>query len=93
LNLKETFSVEIEALPPYSFELTIRWYWFTPQETCEKGICWTANAFVYVLNDLPKLSKRIGVLKIDFPLIVAVLSHPHTLKAVAIIVFLMLLIE
>jgi 3-methyladenine DNA glycosylase/8-oxoguanine DNA glycosylase len=49
LNLKNAFTVEFDAVPPYSFELTLRkpagWYWSTPQETCEKGTCWSATRF------------------------------------------------
>jgi len=49
LNLKEDFTVELEVVPPYNFELTLRkpagWYWSTPEETCEKGTCWSATRF------------------------------------------------
>ena len=49
LNLKVAFSVEFEAIPPYNFELTLRkpagWYWSTPEEICEKGICWSVTRF------------------------------------------------
>jgi hypothetical protein len=49
LNLKEVYSVEFEAVPPYSFELTLHkptgWWWSTPDETFENGVCWTATRF------------------------------------------------
>jgi DNA-3-methyladenine glycosylase II len=49
LNLKEAFSVEFEAVPPYSFELTLRktagWWWSTPDEIFEDGVCWTVTRF------------------------------------------------
>ena len=49
MNLKETFSVELEAISPYNFELTLRkpagWYWSTPEETCEAGTCWSMTRF------------------------------------------------
>ena len=49
LNLKDAFSVELEAIPPYNFEITIRkpagWYWSTPEEKFEKGTCWSVTRF------------------------------------------------
>ncbi len=46
LNLKEAYSVEFEAVPPYSFELTVHkpagWWWSTPSEIFEDGVLWTA---------------------------------------------------
>jgi DNA-3-methyladenine glycosylase II len=49
LSLKEAFSVEFEAVPPYSFELTLHkpagWWWSTPDEIFEGGICWTLTRF------------------------------------------------
>ena len=49
MNLNNTFSVELEALPPYNFELTLRkpagWYWATPEEIFEEGTCWSAMRF------------------------------------------------
>jgi len=49
LNLKEAFVVELEAIPPYNFDLTIRkpagWYWSTPEEIFAKGVCWSATRF------------------------------------------------
>jgi DNA-3-methyladenine glycosylase II len=49
LNLKEAYSAEIEAVLPYSFELTLHkpasWWWSTPDEVFENGTCWTATRF------------------------------------------------
>ena len=49
MNLKDAFTVELEAIPPYSFELTLRkpagWYWSTPEEICEKDTCWSVTRF------------------------------------------------
>lgn len=49
MNLKDVFTVELEAIPPYSFELTLRkpagWYWSTPQEIFEKDTCWSVTRF------------------------------------------------
>jgi hypothetical protein len=49
LNLKNVFTVDLEAIPPYDFELTIRkpagWYWSTPEEIFENGTCWSATRF------------------------------------------------
>jgi DNA-3-methyladenine glycosylase II len=49
LSLKEAFSVEFEAVPPYSFELTLHkpvgWWWSTPDEVFEDGVCWTLTRF------------------------------------------------
>ncbi|MCL5949524.1 MAG: hypothetical protein M1490_03495 [Candidatus Bathyarchaeota archaeon] len=49
MNLKDSFTVEVEAIPPYNFELTLRkpagWYWSTPEELCEKGTCWSVTRF------------------------------------------------
>jgi DNA-3-methyladenine glycosylase II len=49
LNLKETYSLEVEAIPPYSFELTLRkpagWWWSTPDEIYKNNICWTLTRF------------------------------------------------
>jgi hypothetical protein len=61
LNLKEKFSVDLEAIPPYSFELTLRkpagWYWSTPQENCEKNTCWSVTRFEGELLGLKLRSK------------------------------------
>ncbi|MBT0158415.1 hypothetical protein G4O51_00330 [Candidatus Bathyarchaeota archaeon A05DMB-2] len=47
--MKETFSVEFDAVPPYSFELTLHkpagWWWSTPDEIFEDGVCWTVTRF------------------------------------------------
>ena len=49
MKLKDAFTVEFEAISPYNFELTLRkpagWYWSTPEETCEKGTCWSVTRF------------------------------------------------
>jgi 3-methyladenine DNA glycosylase/8-oxoguanine DNA glycosylase len=49
LNLKEAYSVEVKAAPPYSFELTVHkpagWWWSTPAEVFESATCWTATRF------------------------------------------------
>ena len=49
MNLEEAYSVEIEAVPPYSFELTLRkpagWWWSTPDEHFENDTCWSATRF------------------------------------------------
>jgi 3-methyladenine DNA glycosylase/8-oxoguanine DNA glycosylase len=49
LKLNDEFTVELEAVTPYNFELTLRkpagWYWSTPQETYQKDTCWSATRF------------------------------------------------
>ncbi len=49
MDLKSAFTVELEAIPPYSFDLTIRkpagWYWSTPQEIFKKDVCWSVTRF------------------------------------------------
>lgn len=49
LDLKEAFSIEFEAVPPYSFELTVHkpagWWWSTPREIFEDSVLWTATRF------------------------------------------------
>lgn len=49
LDLKETYSVEFEPIPPYSFENTLHkpagWWWSTPDEIFENGTCWTVTRF------------------------------------------------
>ena len=49
LDLEETYSVEFEATSPYSFERTLHkpagWWWSTPDEVFENGICWTVARF------------------------------------------------
>jgi DNA-3-methyladenine glycosylase II len=61
LNLKEVYSVEFEAVPPYSFELTLRkpagWWWSSPDEIFENGALWTATRFKGELLGL-KLSSK-----------------------------------
>jgi hypothetical protein len=56
LNLEEKFSVTIEAVSPYSFELTLRkpagWWWSTPDEDCNNNTCWSATRFNYELIGL-----------------------------------------
>lgn len=46
---RRAFSVEFEAVPPYSFELTVRkpagWWWSAPDEVFEDGVLWTATRF------------------------------------------------
>ncbi len=48
-DLQEVYSEELQAIPPYSFELTLHkpagWWWSTPFEVFETGICWTAFRF------------------------------------------------
>lgn len=47
VKLSHSFEYEIEPIPPYNFELTVRkpagWPLFTPFEVYEKGIVWTAT--------------------------------------------------
>ncbi len=47
VNLSHSFVYEIDPIPPYNFELTIRkpagWALFTPFEVYEKGTMWTAT--------------------------------------------------
>jgi 3-methyladenine DNA glycosylase/8-oxoguanine DNA glycosylase len=49
LYLEEQYSVEVEAVAPYNFELTLHkpagWWWSTPDESYENGICWTVTRF------------------------------------------------
>ena len=49
MDLKEAYSVEVEAIPPYSFERTVHkpagWWWSTPDEIFENGACWTVTRF------------------------------------------------
>ncbi|MGO8805199.1 MAG: DNA-3-methyladenine glycosylase family protein [Candidatus Bathyarchaeia archaeon] len=49
MNLKEAFSAEFKPIPPYNFELTMRkpagWWWSTPDEVFESGVCWTLTRF------------------------------------------------
>ena len=47
MNLEETYSVKLDALPPYDFELTLRkpagWWWSTPNEDFNNDTCWSAT--------------------------------------------------
>jgi DNA-3-methyladenine glycosylase II len=56
LNLKEACSLELEAVPPYSFELTVHkpagWWWSTPAEIFEDSTCWTVTRFRNLLLGL-----------------------------------------
>ena len=49
LKLKETYSVQVTATPPYSFNLTLLkpagWWWSTPDEVFKNGVCWTVTRF------------------------------------------------
>lgn len=49
MKLKNEFTVELKAIPPYDFELTIHkpagWYWSTPEEIFEHNTCWSATRF------------------------------------------------
>jgi hypothetical protein len=49
LVFKEAYRAELDAVPPYSFELTVHkpagWWWSTPDEVFENGICWTVTRF------------------------------------------------
>jgi DNA-3-methyladenine glycosylase II len=49
LNLKETYSIEAEAVPPYNFDLTLHkpagWWWSTPDEVFENDVCLTITRF------------------------------------------------
>ena len=56
MNLKEAYSIEIEATPPFNFELTVHkpagWWWSTPDETFEKDTLWTVARFKNALIGL-----------------------------------------
>ena len=49
MNLKEEYFAVIDAVPPYSFELTLHkpagWWWSTPDEDFQNGTCWSATRF------------------------------------------------
>jgi DNA-3-methyladenine glycosylase II len=49
LNVGKAYSAEFEAVPPYSFELTVHkpagWWWSTPNEIFESNVLWTATRF------------------------------------------------
>lgn len=61
MNLKETYSVDVEAVPPYSFELSLRkpagWWWSTPNEIYKNNTCWTLTRFNGELLGLKLQSK------------------------------------
>lgn len=65
MNLKEAFSTEIKAVPPYNFLLTVHkpagWWWSTPDETYEKDTLWMLTRFKNTLIGL-KL-KSLGTLE------------------------------
>jgi DNA-3-methyladenine glycosylase II len=48
-ELKEAYSFEVKAVPPYSFDLTVKkpagWWWSTPNEVFDKGTCWSLTRF------------------------------------------------
>jgi len=56
MNLKQAYSIEIEATPPFSFELTVHkpagWWWSTPDETFEKDTLWTVTRVKNTLTGL-----------------------------------------
>ena len=49
LKMKKAYSVEVNAVPPYSFELTVNkpagWWWSTPDEIFKDDTLWTAARF------------------------------------------------
>ncbi|MGA3290929.1 MAG: hypothetical protein ABSD42_11900 [Candidatus Bathyarchaeia archaeon] len=49
MNLEETYSVKIDAVSPYNFELTLRkpagWFWSSPDEEFNNDTCWSATRF------------------------------------------------
>ncbi len=61
MNLEETYSVKINAVPPYNFELTLRkpagWWWSAPDEEFKNDTCWTATRFNSELLGLKLRSK------------------------------------
>ncbi len=56
MGFHEVFQVELEAISPYNFELTVHkpagWWWSTPDETFERNTLWTATRFKNVLVGL-----------------------------------------
>jgi DNA-3-methyladenine glycosylase II len=56
LKLKEAYSIEVTAVPPYSFELTVNkpagWWWSTPDEIFKDDTFWTATRFKNTLLGL-----------------------------------------
>jgi len=65
VELEKLFSIDITAIPPYSFELTVHkpagWSWSTPKEIFEKDTLWTATRIRHKLVGL-KL-KSMGTLR------------------------------
>ena len=60
MSFEETYSVKIEAFPPYNFELTLNkpagWWWSTPDENFKNGTFWSATRFNNELLGLKLLS-------------------------------------
>ena len=56
MKLKETYSVQVTATPPYSFNLTLLkpagWWWSTPDEIFKDDTFWTATRFKNTLLGL-----------------------------------------
>ena len=56
LELQKAYSVEVTAVPPYSFKLTVNkpagWWWSTPDEIFKKDTLWTATRFRNMLLGL-----------------------------------------
>jgi DNA-3-methyladenine glycosylase II len=48
-DLKRVYSVDLEAVPPYNFDLTVHkpagWWWSTPTEVYGEHTLWTATRF------------------------------------------------
>ncbi len=49
LTFRKTCAFELEAVPPFSFELTVHkpagWWWSTPNEKFQQGTFWSATRF------------------------------------------------
>lgn len=62
MKLKKTYSFEVTATPPYSFELTVNkpagWWWSTPDEIFKDDTFWTATRFQNTLLGLKLKSTR-----------------------------------
>jgi 3-methyladenine DNA glycosylase/8-oxoguanine DNA glycosylase len=58
---KEAHRVELEATPPFSFELTVHkpagWWWSTPNEIFKDDVLWTATRFDHKLLGLKMCSR------------------------------------
>jgi DNA-3-methyladenine glycosylase II len=56
LKLQKAYSVEVTAVPPYSFKLTVNkpvgWWWSTPDEIFKDDTLWTATRFSNTLLGL-----------------------------------------